>query len=108
MKRVFSVLDEKKDIERRRKTWNLKKTEQKIEKVRKKRTEWNYLAPKISIKRKLEAIFENNLSDSNKEHTGGGGSSSGCVMKDSNERAMVQDVPVNLALSQSITQVIDE
>ena len=54
--KVFTYIDEKKQHESKRKTWNLKHQEEEVVKVKQKRKEWRPEAN--SVKSKLDALFE--------------------------------------------------
>ncbi len=56
MMRVNSRIDEKKEIESKRKTWNKIRKQEKVQEIQEKRSKWKY-EPSISVRHKLSTIF---------------------------------------------------
>lgn len=56
--KTFERIDQKKQIESKRRTWNKKRKIEKVQEIQEKRSKWKYQAPEgVSIKSKLDAIF---------------------------------------------------
>ena len=57
--KMFSIIDEKKQYQSKRRTWNRIRKEEKIKEALEIRKKWNYPEPVINVKNKLDKIFEN-------------------------------------------------
>lgn len=45
-------------MEHKRKTWNKIRKEEKVKEIRERRSKWKYQEPKLSIRSKLNSIFD--------------------------------------------------
>ena len=94
--RVFKLIEEKKALETKRKTWNLKRYEERVESIKKKRAEWEF-KPEVSVplRDRFGAIFEKY-----------GGAE--IDEEDLNTEENMLEVPVTLAINQSVISIIHD
>lgn len=90
--RVFKFVQQTQEMEKQRKTWNLKQSQTKVEKARERRTMWKLTNKNESLRSKLDQIF----AQFGDEHS---------------QQAMADEmnqVPIAMAIQQSVIGVIKD
>ena len=110
--RVFTFIDEKKALESKRKTWNLKHQEEQVDKAKKQRTQWEYhnQDEASKLKTRFDAIFSQYESQLEQAYQCNSGEE--LLIVNSRQHSRREDevfqVPVALAIQQSVIQVVKD
>jgi hypothetical protein len=56
--RAFKLIQQKQEFEKKRKTWNLKQSQTKVQQARERRTMWKFTTSKETLRSRLSQVFD--------------------------------------------------
>jgi hypothetical protein len=107
LRQVFEIIDQKRAMEKRRKTWNNVRREERRKEAVVRRTQWSYKEPEKTVKSKLDLLFAQDEEERG-EQVYSFFRQEGGAMAASSEQLEQPQVPVKIALSQCFFQVVND